>query len=417
MPQAHQQTKHSYLSVRKDPNYLDFATQPSKLKFYPHFYRRYLLSEVEGLRSLEWVGKLAHEVKYPNGSYFLRTVPSAGALYPIEVYFHIRKVKGVPSGLYHYEPSDGVITLLYEYVDDGVEALFETPHQRNGVIAFVTANYFRSSWKYRNRAIRYLFLDAGHMVANLEAVMQLEGVNPTLHNGVDYQHFNDLLGFEGYELLIGVVDGSTLQEREVKPLRQKIPFVAGCDYLERNTFVEQAYVETLPTTKSELDLSLLKPEAFDDLKGVMIERRSIRAFYQKAIEKEEYETIFDGLFELASAHKIEIYYTVHNINGIENGCYLYSKAIKLGDFAEKSRYLSLEQAIGGQSAMTLYFTSAEVENYQWVNILSGYLAGVIYLRAINLGIGVSGIGAYYDDEVKSFLETKNNILYLLAVGR
>ena len=36
----HEQTKHSYLSVQIDPNYVDSSTQPSAFKFYPKFYRR-----------------------------------------------------------------------------------------------------------------------------------------------------------------------------------------------------------------------------------------------------------------------------------------------------------------------------------------------------------------------------------------
>jgi hypothetical protein len=77
----------------------------------------------------------------------------------------------------------------------------------------------------------------------------------------------------------------------------------------------------------------------------------------------------------------------------------------------------LEQNIGGASAVTLYFTSSQVEAYQKVNILSGFLAQIIYLKAEFKHIGCSGIGAYYDDETKDFLGTSNNILYLLAIGK
>ena len=88
-----------------------------------------------------------------------------------------------------------------------------------------------------------------------------------------------------------------------------------------------------------------------------------------------------------------------------------------GDFSAKSRYLSLEQNLGGQSAVTFYFTSSEIEAYQKVNILSGFLAQIIYLKSELKQIGCSGIGAYYDEETKEFLKTENNILYLLAIGK
>lgn len=39
----HDATKHSYLSVMIDPNYVDASIQPTGFKFYPKFYRRFPL--------------------------------------------------------------------------------------------------------------------------------------------------------------------------------------------------------------------------------------------------------------------------------------------------------------------------------------------------------------------------------------
>jgi len=99
------------------------------------------------------------------------------------------------------------------------------------------------------------------------------------------------------------------------------------------------------------------------------------------------------------------------------GLYKNQELIREGNFSKKSSYLSLEQNIGGESAATFYFTSNEEEAYQKVNLLSGFLAQIIYLKSEIKNIGCTGIGAYYDDEVKEFLETSNNILYLLAIGK
>ncbi|MEJ1935097.1 SagB/ThcOx family dehydrogenase, partial [Nostoc sp. NIES-2111] len=40
----HDATKHSYLSVQLDPNYVDASTQPSANKVYPKFYQRVKLN-------------------------------------------------------------------------------------------------------------------------------------------------------------------------------------------------------------------------------------------------------------------------------------------------------------------------------------------------------------------------------------
>ena len=57
------------------------------------------------------------------------------------------------------------------------------------------------------------------------------------------------------------------------------------------------------------------------------------------------------------------------------------------------------------------------ENYAQNYILSGYIAHIIHLRASHLNIECTGLGAYFDDECQNFLKTKNNILYLQAIGR
>jgi hypothetical protein len=73
--------------------------------------------------------------------------------------------------------------------------------------------------------------------------------------------------------------------------------------------------------------------------------------------------------------------------------------------------------LGQNSAVTFYFTSNEKIKYQKVNILSGFIAHIIYIKSTLKNIGCSGIGAYYDQEAKDFLKTDNNILYMLAIGR
>lgn len=48
----HEATKHSYLSVQLDPNYVNALTQPSSFKVYPKFYRRVKLNLDNPIHSL-----------------------------------------------------------------------------------------------------------------------------------------------------------------------------------------------------------------------------------------------------------------------------------------------------------------------------------------------------------------------------
>jgi SagB-type dehydrogenase family enzyme len=94
-----------------------------------------------------------------------RTAPSAGALYPLEIYL------AMSSGFFHYEPRGHRLTRRLEgdlrrqigraALDQ--EALLEAP-----AVFVVAAVYERTAAKYgRARAERYVHLEAGHAAQNL----------------------------------------------------------------------------------------------------------------------------------------------------------------------------------------------------------------------------------------------------------
>lgn len=418
MPLFHQKTKHSYMSIRKNAFFLDWQTQPNSTKNYPHFYKRFKISDYPELENLNLIGGITFEKEYPAGKYYLRTVPSAGALYPCEIYLQIKGIKGLISGIYHYEPYSATLCLLQECESDGVEYYFKDKTIQKGITFLVSSVYFRSSWKYRDRSIRYILLDSGHQLGTIYAAISVMDRDSNIKFDFDKLALNDMFGFRNDEMFTVSLLSGEKKEKEVKPLKQKFPYVSGSDYLETNSFIEDAYKQS----SSFKDDDIPDPSFFEDipkeqLKAAILARRSIRAFYQKSIQKDEFEFIVKDLFTFSTKHDIDIFYTVHRVEGIEKGLYKNGKLIKEGNFSDKSRYLALEQHLGGHSAVTFYFTSSQVEKYQKVNILSGFISQIIYLKSEMKEIGCSGIGAYYDDEAKEFLGTENNILYLLAIGK
>lgn len=419
MPQFHQQTKHSYISVRKNAFFLDWRTQPKNFKKYPHFYQRYSIEDYVDLKDINLIGGITFEKEYPEGKYYLRTNPSAGALYPCEIYLQIRGVKGLLDGIYHYEPLNASLALMLEIDSDGVEHYFKDNSKQKGILFLVSAVYFRSSWKYRDRSIRYILLDSGHQLGSIYAALCLNDQQAIVSFDFNKERLNDELGFRKDEMLTVALSTSVKSDKEVKALKQKLPFVSGCDFLETNDFIEEAYAQSAEFSDEEFKL----PDFFenipkDQLRDAIINRRSIRAFRGDSyILNDEFEFILKDIVEFANAYGIDLFYTLHRVKDKTKGLYKNSTLVKDGDFTQNSKYLSLEQNLGGDSAVTFYFTSNEVEKYQKVNILSGFIAQLIYLRCELQNIGCSGIGAYYDDEAKQFLETKNNILYLLSIGR
>jgi len=418
MPSYHQDTKHSYISVRKNSSFLDWRTQPKNFKTYPHFYQRIKIDDYEELKDLNLIGGITYEKEYPEGKYYLRTNPSAGALYPCEIYIQIRGIKNILSGIYHYEPQSRTLCLLQEIDNDGVEYYFKDKQKQNGMIFLISSIYFRSSWKYQNRAIRYILLDSGHALGSIYAALCVMEKNSNIKFDFDKLLLNEIFGFRDDEMFISSIFSTDQKDKQTKALRQQLPFVSGCDFLQTNKFIEDAYKNDA-NYKSD-DISNLS--FFDDipkqmLKKAILERRSIRAFNMIPISNGEFEFITEGLIQFANFYNIDIFYTIHRVNNKKQGLYKNNELISEGDFSMKSRYLSLEQNLGGQSGVTFYFTSNEKEAYQKVNILSGFIAQIIYLKCEMKFIGCSGIGAYYDDETKEFLKTDNNILYLLSIGR
>lgn len=101
--------------------------------------------------------------------YEFRTAPSAGALYPIETYLVINRVKDIPIGVYHYSIKDHLLEELKtgDFSNDISQAALEQDMCTYAAIVIIwTAIFNRSKWKYGERAYRYIYLDAGHIAEN-----------------------------------------------------------------------------------------------------------------------------------------------------------------------------------------------------------------------------------------------------------
>jgi SagB-type dehydrogenase family enzyme len=103
-------------------------------------------------------------------NFFFRASPSAGALYPVETYLAAHQVEGLESGIWHLNILDFALELINpgDHRRSLAEAgLSQTFLATAGAVFIWTGILNRAMWKYRERAIRYLFLDAGHICQNL----------------------------------------------------------------------------------------------------------------------------------------------------------------------------------------------------------------------------------------------------------
>lgn len=100
----------------------------------------------------------------------LRAAPSAGAMYPIEIYLLAGSVAGVQPGLYRYLPRNHAISLhlggdlrrALAGVALGQWFIAEAPAS-----ILLTAVYRRTTSRYGDRGIRYVHMDAAHAAENV----------------------------------------------------------------------------------------------------------------------------------------------------------------------------------------------------------------------------------------------------------
>jgi SagB-type dehydrogenase family enzyme len=99
-----------------------------------------------------------------------RTAPSAGGLYPIEHYVVANDVAGLEQGLYHYDVLGRALELLQtrDLRLPMARAALDQRIAADAQVVFVwTAVLERSRWKYGERFVRYILLDAGHIAENV----------------------------------------------------------------------------------------------------------------------------------------------------------------------------------------------------------------------------------------------------------
>ena len=100
----------------------------------------------------------------------LRTAPSAGGLYPIELYIAVGKIKGLSQGLYKYNPQQHSILKVLDgdkRVDISNAALKQRCIQKGVVNIIICGDYKRTAFKYGNRAKQYVQIESGAVCQNI----------------------------------------------------------------------------------------------------------------------------------------------------------------------------------------------------------------------------------------------------------
>jgi len=132
--------------------------------------RRSIREFAPGAMSVAELGQLlwaAQGVSDPSG---LRTAPSAGALYPLELYAILAASGDLEAGIYHYLPRRHGLELVAPgdfRAEFAAAALMQEWTAQAGLVLIVAAAVARTTVKYGERGRRYVAIEAGHAVQNV----------------------------------------------------------------------------------------------------------------------------------------------------------------------------------------------------------------------------------------------------------
>ncbi len=153
--------------------------------------------KLEDLSFILWVTTGFRETLF---GYDFRTVPSAGALYPIETYIIAKNIEGIEKGIYHYNIKNHLLELLEEG-DFSKNVAISSLHQyfisNASFIIIWSAIFYRTLWKYDERGLRYIFIEAGHIAQNFALSCVACGLGSCQIGAFFDDELNELLGLDG----------------------------------------------------------------------------------------------------------------------------------------------------------------------------------------------------------------------------
>jgi SagB-type dehydrogenase family enzyme len=145
--------------------------------------------------------------KYEDGTIWkLRTVPSGGGVFPVEIICAISGVEGLVSGLYFFNPIENCITLLSTIAKNEIDQeiinsmpALESTIKMSSVNIFLISNLPRIEFKYRSRGYRFSLLECGHIAQNIALAAESLNLGSLCIGGFLDDEINDFLKLDGID--------------------------------------------------------------------------------------------------------------------------------------------------------------------------------------------------------------------------
>ncbi|MBV8078812.1 MAG: SagB/ThcOx family dehydrogenase [Actinobacteria bacterium] len=130
-----------------------------------------------------------------------RTVPSGGALYPLELYVVALAVEDCSESVFHYDPFAHRLEQLGDADRAAVSSALVDPSlgERAAAVLVLTAMFWRTRFKYGLRGYRFALLEAGHVVQNVVLAAACADVAALPVGGYYDRRVDALVGADGLD--------------------------------------------------------------------------------------------------------------------------------------------------------------------------------------------------------------------------
>jgi SagB-type dehydrogenase family enzyme len=465
----HESTKHSPQSLRRTQHVLDWANMPDPFRHYEGVPVVDLPADppapdntpaADGptflSRLLFYSAAISASKRVPStgDKYALRVNPSSGNLHPTEFHFFTRGLRQWPDGLYHYRPSAHMAEQRalgnFETMLAGVSA---------PIVFVLTSIAWREAWKYRDRAYRYCLHDMGHAWQALALAARALGCESFATGHFPDDQVARLCRFSPDEwpmLMISLsgecipVSAPSVTERiwfggtanQLSSEQVFYPLIDRMHAATKLTDVECGVIsEADPAATGRGEIKLPSPAVSLRTFGDVVRmRRSALDFKggSQSMSLAQLSAILAVTAQPLSAdfedqRFIQLYLYVHRVEGLAPGVYRHwpqhseLEQIKSGDQRVAAAGLSLGQDLAG-NACVAFSMIADLDRatrahgdrgYRYVHFEAGAIGHHLYLAAEALGLGSTGIGAFFDDDVQRYLDlpsARGQVVYHFAIG-
>lgn len=400
-----------------------------------------------------------------------RTAGGTGARYHLELYFVCADLPDLAAGVYHYAAHDHSLRQLRagDYRGALVAASGDEPALAQApVVLAVASTFWRNAWRYKSRAYRHTFWDAGTSLSHALAVAASVRLPARIILGYADAAVNAVLGVGGEReatvalCAIGRTGGAVPGAPALPPLDYPtraisprevtfadIPTMHGASSLA--TGAEAAAWRAAPLRRMPPEprgaLIPLQPLPADQLatppiEELIFQRRSTRHYDAGTpITFAAFSTLLDrssrgfaaDCLALDAPALHDTYLIVNNVEGLAPGVYLHhprSHAVELlreGNFRREAQRIAVEQEYASDAHVNSYYLTdlAPVlerygnRGYRLAQLECSIYGGKLHLGAHALGLRAVG-STSFDDEVVEFFSPHaagKSYMFVTVFGR